>query len=105
MKIFVKSSSQPKPVDVATLKSKLKSIVVDTMVNKLYWERLDAEKWSRVDITSRNGYINIEVGAEVDYDGLILISEALNTEIAKYDSEAYFEPYDAGILVAYIAEQ
>ena len=57
----------------------------------------------RVDVELVDDYqVRIEVGAEVDYDGLEEIGETLNNEVEKYDRNAYFEPVEPGITECYI---
>lgn len=45
--------------------------------------------------------IRVEVRAEVSYEGLEALMEALNPIIETYDSYAYFEPVEPGIIEAY----
>lgn len=47
--------------------------------------------------------IRVEVRAEVSYEGLEDLMEALNPIIESYDSYAYFEPVDPGIIEAYVS--
>lgn len=66
--------------------------------------RTDVLDYSRVDIRfddDENG-IEVEVGAEVDYDGLMQIAQDLDPIIQSYDKAAYFDAEDAGLLIAFI---
>lgn len=47
--------------------------------------------------------VRLEVRAEVSYEGLEELMEALNPIIESYDSYAYFEPVDPGIIEAYVS--
>ena len=47
--------------------------------------------------------IRVEVRAEVSYEGLEELMEALNPIIESYDSYAYFEPVEPGIIEAYVS--
>ena len=46
--------------------------------------------------------IKIEVRAELNYEELTQLGSKLDKVIQAYDSSSYFEPEDAGILVAYV---
>lgn len=47
--------------------------------------------------------IRVEIRAEVSYEGLEELMEALNPIIESYDSYAYFEPVQPGIIEAYVS--
>lgn len=47
----------------------------------------------------------IEVRAELNYEELTQLGSKLDKVIQAYDSDAYFEPEDAGILVAYVGPE
>lgn len=47
--------------------------------------------------------IRVEVRAEVSYEGLEDLMEALNPIIETYDSYAYFEPVEPGIIESYVS--
>ena len=47
--------------------------------------------------------IRVEVRGEVSYEGLEDLMEALNPIIESYDSYAYFEPVEPGIIEAYVS--
>lgn len=66
------------------------------------FERDEVADYIRVAAKLENGWIVVEVGAEVDFDGLSEICEKLTKVIADYDPEAYFEPVDPGIAEAYL---
>lgn len=66
--------------------------------------RTDVLDYSRVDIRfdDDENRIEVEVGAEVDYDGLMQIAQDLDPIIQSYDKAAYFDAEDAGLLIAFI---
>lgn len=66
------------------------------------FERDEVADYIRVAAKLENDWIVVEVGAEVDFDGLSEICEKLTKVIAEYDPEAYFEPVDPGIAEAYL---
>ena len=47
--------------------------------------------------------VRVEVRAEVSYEGLEELMEALDPIIESYDSYAYFEPVEPGIIEAYVS--
>lgn len=67
--------------------------------------RTDVLDYSRVDIRfdDDENRIEVEVGAEVDYDGLMQIAQELDPIIQSYDKAAYFDAEDAGLLIAFIS--
>jgi len=44
-----------------------------------------------------NNDINIEVRAELDFDGMMDLIDKLNPIVKKYDDDSYFDMYDSGI--------
>ena len=85
------------------LRSDLGKSLSKIMINDLGFEPDEVEDYCRIDIIPSEN--RIEVGAEVDYEELEMISEGLNKVIEKYDRDAYFEPEVPGITVAYIDMQ
>lgn len=79
--------------------------LVDVMSSPNFgFSRNEAIDYSRVDIRfdDDESRIEIEVGAEVDYDGLMQIAQELDLIIQSYDKDAYFDAEDAGLLIAFI---
>ena len=80
--------------------------IVDEIVrNYLGYDGADANTsdYYVVEVTKDDHtYARIEVRAEVDYEGLEDLDEALNEYVTKFDSDAYFEPVDPGITECYI---
>lgn len=87
----------------AELASEIKKAVQDTMTSDLFgFEPDEVDEYSAVEVTEEDNRIKAEVRAELDYDGLYELCEALNSVIEKYDRDAYFEPVEPGIADAYI---
>lgn len=79
--------------------------LVDVMSSPNFgFSRNEAIDYSRVDIRfdDDENRIEVEVGAEVDYDGLMQIAQDLDPIIQSYDKAAYFDAEDAGLLIAFI---
>lgn len=79
--------------------------LVDVMSSPNFgFSRNEAVDYSRVDIRfdDEENRIEVEVGAEVDYDGLMQIAQDLDPIIQSYDIDAYFDAEDAGLLIAFI---
>lgn len=66
------------------------------------FESDEVADYIRVAAKLESDWIVVEIGAEVDFDGLSEICEKLTKVIAEYDPEAYFEPVDPGIAEAYL---
>lgn len=87
------------------LKSDVTDIVDEVVRNYLGYDGADANTsdYYVVEVTKDDHtYARIEVRAEVDYEGLEDLDEALNEYVTKFDSDAYFEPVDPGITECYI---
>jgi hypothetical protein len=87
------------------LRDDLTQKLVDVMSSPNFgFSRNEAIDYSRVDIRfdDDENRIEVEVGAEVDYDGLMQIAQDLDPIIQSYDKAAYFDAEDAGLLIAFI---
>lgn len=87
------------------LRDDLMQKLVDVMSSPNFgFSRDEAIDYSRVDIRfdDDENRIEVEVGAEVDYDGLMQIAQDLDPIIQSYDIDAYFDAEDAGLLIAFI---
>lgn len=87
------------------LRDDLMQKLVDVMSSPNFgFSRNEATDYSRVDIRfdDDENRIEVEVGAEVDYDGLMQIAQDLDPIIQSYDKAAYFDAEDAGLLIAFI---
>ena len=63
----------------------------------------EAKDYAFVDTAyDADNYVRIEVRAEVGYNSLMKIAAELDSIIQQYDSEAYFDPEEPGILVALV---
>lgn len=79
--------------------------LVDVMSSPNFgFSRNEAIEYSRVDIRfdDDENRIEVEVGVEVSYDGLMQIAQELDPIIESYDHDAYFDAEDAGLLIAFI---
>lgn len=85
---------------LSEIKSKLKEIMTSYQFG---YDDNEWEDYSGADIYLDNrGYIVITVYAEVSYEGLVKIMDALNPIVEKYDSDAYFDADTPGRCSAYI---
>lgn len=106
----ITSSRKIRPIDELNdvtdqLRDDLIQKLVDVMSSPNFgFSRNEAVDYSRVDIRfdDDENRIEVEVGAEVDYDGLMHIAQELDPIIQSYDQDAYFDAEDAGLLIAVI---
>lgn len=106
----VTSSEKIRPIDELNdvtdqLRDDLIQKIVDVMSSTTFgFTRNEAIEYSRVDIRfdDDENRIEVEVGAEVSYDGLMKIAQELDPIIQSYDQDAYFDAEDAGLLIAVI---
>lgn len=65
------------------------------------FDESEAKQYSRVDASIKdNQYGRIEIGCELDYDGLMRVCQELDPIVQAYDPDSYFEPIDPGIAEA-----
>ena len=62
----------------------------------------EVEEYSVVEVDPSG---KVEVRAEVDYDGLMSLCDALNPIVQRYDKDSYFEPVQPGIIQAWVNTQ
>ena len=106
----VNSSEKIRPIDELNdvtdqLRDDLIQKLIDVMSGTTFgFTRNEAIDYSRVDIRfdDDENRIEVEVGAEVSYDGLMHIAQELDPIIQSYDQDAYFDAEDAGLLIAVI---
>ena len=106
----VNSSENIRPIDELNdvtdkLRDDLIQKLIDVMTGPNFgFPRNDVLDYSRVDIgfDDDENRIEVEVGAEVSYDGLMQIAQELDPIIQSYDQDSYFDAEDAGLLVAVI---
>ena len=88
------------PVDIKKLEQELTKELIAYMKSEGFDAR-EAKEYSRVTIDdSKDDYYDIEIGAELSYDGLVQLADKLDKVVEKYDKDAYFEPVTSGILGA-----
>ena len=67
------------------------------------FDETEAKEYSRVDASiDDDKYGRIEIGCELDYDGLMRVCQELDLVVQEYDPDSYFEPVDPGIAEAWI---
>lgn len=67
------------------------------------FDESEAKQYSRVDASIEdNQYGRIEIGCELDYDGLMKACQELDPIVQAYDPDSYFEPVDSGIAEAWV---
>lgn len=106
----IKSSENVRPIDelgdvADQLRDDLIQKLVDVMSGPNFgFPRQEVLHYSRVDIgfDDDEKWIEVAVGAEVSYDGLMQIAQELDPIIQSYDQDSYFDAEDAGLLVAVI---
>ena len=88
---------------------KPKTLVVEVMMSDDFgFDAEEAEYYSRVTIRpfeDDDNYIMVEVGAEVGFEGQLMLCTALDEVIEKFDPESYFDMEDAGLSVAAVRKQ
>lgn len=89
--------------DNAALKSEIYEAAKQVMLSDDFaFPEEDIPSLLYVDIRPAEGGIIIEVRAEVSYSGQRNLGMALDQIVKKYDSDAYFDDADAGIMEAYL---
>lgn len=67
------------------------------------FDESEEKQYSRVDASIKdNQYGRIEIGCELDYDGLMRVCQELDPIVQAYDPDSYFEPVDSGIAEAWV---
>lgn len=92
-----------------TLESYNKSVIstklkkqLENKIKQFFKNDEDALDWAIVDITEHHNEIKVEVRVELDYNGMLNLSDILNPIVSKYDRYAYFDFEQPGIMVATI---
>ena len=77
---------------------------VDEFMTDIFGDDIDyASDYSAVDVEeTSDDRIRVEVRAELTYNSLEELASKLNEVVEYYDSYAYFEPVEPGIIEAYI---
>lgn len=67
------------------------------------FDNSEADSYSAVEVSETDdGRVRVEVRADVTYDGLMQLAEALNPIVQKYDKDSYFDAVTGGVIDAYI---
>lgn len=97
-----------------TIKSEgTKKFNVKSLINKLYseikksrghWEGIDPLEYTYIDAKDVDDGTEIQVRDELSYEGMMKLAELLNKIIKEVDPQAYFEPLEPGIMIAFISD-
>lgn len=92
------------PDEKAAIEGRVREAATGVLVGKLGYEEDFVDNYMTIDVDDidDNTRIKVEVRAEVDYDGLMTLGQALDPIVKEYDKNAYFEPVTSGIMSAYI---
>ena len=96
MKKFIKSS-----IEFPQLEQELKDALFDYMISQGF-EEDEVDEYSGVEVETTSEYTKYTIYAELSYNGMMDLLEALDPIIQKYDSDAYFDMETTGRAVAYI---
>ena len=102
MKRYIKSSKQP--IVISDLETEIRNALYKIMQEPHFGYPLDeAKEYTFVSAGyDENDDIEVEVRAEVTYDGLVEIMERLNPIVKQYDRYAYFDAVTGGVIKAII---
>lgn len=92
------SSKQPNS-KLNQIRDKITKVVKNVMMFEAGFLEDEVEEYSVVEVDPSG---KVEVRAEVDYDGLMSLCDALNPIVQEYDKDSYFEPVEPGIIEAWI---
>lgn len=92
------SSKQPNS-KLNQIRDKITKVVKNVMMFEAGFSEDEVEEYSVVEVDPSG---KVEVRAEVDYDGLMSLCDALNPIVQRYDKDSYFEPVEPGIIEAYL---
>lgn len=84
-----------------TVRSKIEKAVTRFMVAEGF-PKDEVWDYAHVDVANTSDGLRVEVRAELTYDSMYDLAETLNQIVSKYDSDAYFDMVDAGIIEAFI---
>ena len=92
------------PDEKVAIEARIREAATGVLVGKLGYEEDFVDNYMTIDVddVDDNTRIKVEVRAEVDYDGLMTLGQALDPIVKEYDKNAYFEPVTSGIMSAYI---
>lgn len=89
-------------IDIKKLETEIRDKVKEIMTSPEFGFEDDYDEYSTVEVYDKDEYYEIEVRAEVSYDGMMSMADALDPIIEKYDKCAYFDMVTSGIMSAYI---
>lgn len=82
------------------IKDKITKVVKNVMMSAEFgFPKDEVEEYSVVEVDPSG---KVEVRAEVSYEGLMTLCDALNPIVQRYDKDSYFEPVQPGIIQAWI---
>ena len=85
------------------LLSELNAVLTKTM-KSFGFDDKEVPMYSRINISeNKDGYIVIEVGAELGYDPMFELGDALDPIVQKYDADSYFDMDAPGLMTAFLA--
>lgn len=87
---------------INTLESEIRAKVKEIMTSPEFGFEDDYDLYSTVEVYDKDEYYEIEVRAELSYEGMMDMSNALDPIVKKYDKDAYFDMVTSGIISAYI---
>lgn len=99
--------SSKKSYDKLSFKDKLESELHRKLVKTLTGPDFgfledEVDQYSVVEIRDTLDGVRVEVRAELSYDGMVNLAEALDPIIQSYDPDAYFDQDEPGIMDAYL---
>ena len=87
------------------LQQRIYDAVIEVMQSPEFgFSEEEAKEYSRVTFEDVEDSTRIEVGVEVDFDGMMKISEVLDPIVSEVDPDAYFDFDAPGIMSAYISD-
>ena len=89
-------------IDIKKLETEIREKVKEIMTSPEFGFEDDYDQYSTVEVYDRDNHYEIEVRAEVSYDGMMDMANALDPIIEKYDKNAYFDMVTSGIMSAYV---
>lgn len=92
---------------IATNAESLQALIYNAVIETMQTEEFgfsaqEAKQYSRVTLEDEENSTRIEVGVEVSYDGMELISQAIDPIVQAIDPDAYFDFDCPGIMSAYV---
>lgn len=89
--------------NVQALQTKIHDAIIEAMQGYEFgFTAEEAEQYSRVTLEDVENSTRIEVGVELDFDGMMKISEVIDPIVSAIDPDAYFDFDSPGIMSAYV---